>query len=160
MFTRFTMSLMAGALALASTLTPTEVRAGNDAAKVIAGIAVGAIIGAAIVNNEKKRRHHGGHVSRGHHDGYGGHKAGHYRGHDRGYDRHRGHDRHHGYGHRRVNLPNACRVHKGHRSGYSGNCLGSYNYTYAALPAACAVRVGGYHGTIYRDRCLNQYGYY
>lgn len=159
MFSKLTMTFMAGAFALASAVTPTEVRAGNDAGKVIAGIAVGAIIGAAIASNTKKRKHQGGHVSRGHQDVYGGgyervHSGGHNRGHNKGY---KGHD---GYGQRSVNLPGACRIYNGHRSGYSGRCLGRYNYTYAALPSACAVRVGGHHGTIYRDRCLNQYGYH
>lgn len=157
MFTKLTTTLMAGALALASATTPTELRAGNDAGKVIAGLAVGAIIGAAIASNNKKRHHGGGHVSRGnvYDDGHNrGHNRGHARGHNRGY----GHDS--GYRQKRVNLPGACRVHKGHRSGYSGRCLSGYNYSYSALPSACAVRVGGHYGTIYRDGCLNRYGYY
>jgi len=174
MFTKLTTTLMVGALALATTITPTQVRADNDAAKIIGGLAIGAIIGAAIADNNDNRRHNRGHVSRRHHDAYDvygrgnhrshkrghhrSHKRGHYRGHDRGY--HRGHRGHDGYKHRRVNLPGACRVHKGHRSGYSGRCLGRHNYSYSALPSACAVRVGGHHRTIYRDGCLNRYGYY
>jgi hypothetical protein len=155
MFTKLTATLLAGALALASATAPTEVRAGNDTGKIVAGLAVGAIIGAAIANNNKKRRHNDGYVSRRSHDTYGrAHNRGHHRSHNRGYKRHKG------YGHRRVNLPGACRVHKGHRSGYSGRCLSGYNYSYAALPSACAIRVGGRHGTIYRDRCLNRYGYH
>src|SRR6056297_2245480 len=132
MFSKFTTTLMAGAFALASVAAPTEVRAGNDTGKIVAGLAVGAIIGAAIASQSKKRRHNDGYVSRQHHDAYGrgyhrGHQRGHHRGHQRGYQRHDG------YGHHRVNLPNACRVHKGHRSGYSGRCLGGYNYSHARL---------------------------
>lgn len=151
MLTKFTTIVMAGALAFASALTPTQARAGNDTGKIVAGIAVGAIIGAALASNSKKRKDRGGHVSRRHHDAYGN---GYHRGHKRGYKRHKGH------GQRHVNLPGACRVQKGHRAGYSGRCLGGYNYSHASLPSACAVRVGGHHGTIYRDRCLNRYGFH
>lgn len=160
MFRKLTTILMAGALAFASATAPTGARAGNDAGKVIAGIAVGAIIGAAIASNNKNRHRNQGYVSRnqqpvygrGYHRGYRGRD---YRGHgDRGY----GHDN--GYRQQRVNLPGACRVYRGNRAGYSGRCLSDYNYSYSAMPSACAVRIGGRHGTIYRDRCLNQYGYY
>jgi len=149
MFTKLTTTVMAGALALASAAAPTEVRAGSEARNIIAGLAVGAIVGAAIASqSNKKTKHRGGHhVSRGHNDGY----------HD-GY--HRGHKNLGGYRHKRVNLPGACRVRNGHRSGYSGRCLRGYNYGRAAIPSTCAVRVGGRHGTIYRDRCLNRHGYY
>ena len=138
----FISTVLAAALAL-STLSAAPARAGSDTGKIVAGVAVGAILGAAIASNNN-RQHRGGHVSRKHHDPYGG-------GHHRGYK---------GHGYKRTNLPGACRVHRGHRSGYSGRCLSGYNYSYSALPSACAVRIGGYHGTIYRDRCLNQYGYY
>ncbi|MGR3462169.1 MAG: hypothetical protein ACU0AX_09790 [Roseovarius sp.] len=148
MFTKFTAALMAGALALASAAAPTEVRAGNDTGKIVAGLAIGAIIGAAIANDNKKRRYDDGYVSRQGYDAYG---------YSSNQDRHRGYNR--GYGSRRVSLPGACRVYNGYRSGYSGRCLSGYNYGYDALPSACAVRVGGRHGTIYRDRCLNRYGY-
>ena len=148
MFTKFTTTLMAGALALSTVATPTEVRAGSEARNIIAGLAVGAIVGAVIASkSNKKNKHRSGHVSRRHHDAYGG-------------GQHRGHKGHNSYRHKRVTLPGACRVHKGHRSGYSGRCLRGYDYSYAALPAACAVRVGGRHRTIYRDGCLNRHGYY
>ncbi|MET4101557.1 putative membrane protein [Roseovarius sp. MBR-78] len=143
MFTRLTTTLMASAFALASVAAPTQVRADNDAGKVIAGLAVGAIIGAAIASDNGRDRHGGGYRNSS------------YDGHDRGYQ---GHD---SYGpERRVNLPGACRVHSNYRSGYSGRCLNGYNYGYSALPSDCAVHIGGYHGTVYRDRCLNRYGYY
>ena len=95
MFTKFTTTLMAGALALASAATPTELRAGNDTGKIVAGIAVGAIIGAAIASNNKTHQNHGGQVSRGRHDAYdggyqrgynGGYSGGHQRGHNSGYN--------------------------------------------------------------------------
>jgi hypothetical protein len=60
----------------------------------------------------------------------------------------------------RVNLPGACRIRDDRREGYSGRCLQRYQYDQAALPSACAVQVGGSGLTIYRDRCLNGYGYY
>lgn len=165
MLTKLTTILMAGVLVFASVTAPTEARAGNDAGKVIAGIAVGAIIGAAIVSNNKKQHRNQGYVSRnqqpvydrGYDRSYRGDNG---RGHNKGYrgNNNRGYDN--GYRQQRVNLPGACRVHSGHRSGYSGRCLSGYNYGHAALPSACAVRVGGHYGTIYRDGCLNQYGYY
>ena len=155
MFAKLTTTLMAGALVLASATAPTEARAGNDAGKVIAGIAVGALIGAAIASNNKKRHRNQGYVSRNQQPVYD-------RGHDRGYrsGNHRGYGYDNGYRQQRVNLPGACRVYRGNRAGYSGRCLSGYNYSYAAMPSACAVRIGGRHGTIYRDRCLNRYGYY
>lgn len=55
MFSKFTTTLMAGAFALASVAAPTEVRAGNDTGKIVAGFAVGAIIGAAIASQSKKQ---------------------------------------------------------------------------------------------------------
>ena len=157
MFTKLTTTVMAGALALASAATPTEVRAGSEARNIIAGLAVGAIVGAAIASqSNKKTKHRGGrHVSRGHHNGYHAGYPDAYGG-----GQHRGHKNRRGYRDKHVNLPGACRVHKGHRSGYSGRCLSGYNYSHAAMPAACAVRVGGRHGTIYRDGCLNRHGYY
>lgn len=60
----------------------------------------------------------------------------------------------------RVSLPGACRIRDDQREGYSGRCLQRYQYDQAALPSACAVQVGGSGLTIYRDRCLNGYGYY
>jgi len=141
--TKFTTVLTATALAL-GTATATPVRADNDAAKIIGGLVVGGLIGAAIANDSNKNRHRGHHVSRGHHDGYGTRQ-------------HKGH----GYRQeRRVNLPGACRVYSGHRSGYSGHCLREHAYGHASMPSACAVHVGGHPRVIYRDRCLNQYGYY
>lgn len=59
----------------------------------------------------------------------------------------------------RIGLPDACRVLSDQRAGYSGRCLQRHRYDLAALPSACAVQVGGSHRTIYRDRCLNGYGY-
>lgn len=77
MFTRLTTTLMAGALVLASFAAPTQAHAGNDAGKVIAGLAVGAIIGAAIVGNNKHDRHDGRYVSRGYQSHGGGYARGH-----------------------------------------------------------------------------------
>ncbi|MEI4232677.1 hypothetical protein [Roseovarius sp. D22-M7] len=71
------------------------------------------------------------------------------RGHDAGYRRAT-----------RIKLPGACRVRNDRRAGYSGRCLQRYDYDRAALPSACAIRVGGSHRMIYRDRCLSGYGFY
>jgi hypothetical protein len=137
LFPRFTATLSAAALAL-GVATTTPAAASNEAGYLFGGLVLGGLVGAAIANDSHRSRG-GHHVSRG--SDYRGDS---YRG---------GHDR-------RVNLPGQCRVHSSHRSGYSGNCLYRYDYDHAALPSACAIRVGGHHGTIYRDNCLNQYGYY
>ena len=147
MFTRLTSILMIGALALTTvTVTPAMARDRSDNRNLIAGLALGAIVGAVIASNTKSRnRGHGGHVSQ----GYVGNPYGHSRGIGGG----------HNYA-RPAALPGACRVYAGNRSGYSGRCLSRSYHAYHALPSACAVHVGGHHRTIYRDRCLNQYGYY
>ncbi|MFO7758283.1 MAG: hypothetical protein R6V26_07350 [Roseovarius sp.] len=117
-----------------------------------AGVAVLAIVAAAIA--VKRRQHERNETLRDRHDvpkaspehlslrGPVG------RGHDAG-------DR----GANRIRVPDACRVLSDQRAGYSGRCLQRHRYDQAALPSACAVRVGGHHRTIYRDRCLNGYGY-
>ena len=150
MFTKITTILTAATLSLGTGFAdPALARDRSDNANLLGGLIVGGLIGAAIANdNNDNDRHRRGNVSRGYNDG-----------HHSGRGRGRGHDK--GYGHaKRVNLPGKCRVYNGHRSGYSGRCLRRYNYGHAALPSACAVRVGGHHRTIYHDRCLNQYGYY
>lgn len=155
MLKKITSILTAAAFAL-GTATATPVRADNDAAKIIGGLVVGGLIGAAIANDNNNRGHDDRHVTRGYRDD-------HYVGQGRGYRREHNNGYRHDNGYRndkRVNLPGACRVYKGHRSGYSGHCLREHAYGRASLPSACAVRVGGHHREIYRDRCLNQYGYY
>jgi len=142
---------MIGALALTTiTARPAIARDASDNRNLIAGLALGAIVGAAIASNTKSQRNNGGgYVSQG------------YAGDPYGRDREFGGRGGNGYDYaRHVTLPAACRVYSGNRAGYSGRCLNRHYSGYDALPSACAVRVGGQHRTIYRDRCLNQYGYY
>src|SRR6056297_968466 len=135
MFSRITTILTAATLSLGTAFAdPALARDRSDNANLLGGLIIGGLIGAAIANDNNDNDRHGRGHGRGHHKDY-----------------------RHG---KRVNLPGACRVYNGHRSGYSGRCLRGYDYGHAALPSACAVRVGGRHRTIYRDRCLNQYGYY
>jgi hypothetical protein len=137
MFTKFTTTLLVGALALATMITPTQLRAGDDTARIIGGLAIGALIGAAIAGDNDNRRRDRGHVSRRQHDVNDVYRRGSYRNGDRGYYRgpQRGHNRryrrHDTYGHqRRVTVPRACRVQGGHRSGYSRHCPGRHNYNH------------------------------
>lgn len=157
MFTKVTSALMIGALTLITAMsTPAVARDRSDNRNLAVGLALGAIVGAAIASNNKQRNndaYRGNVTSR----DYSGHS---YNSLDRRYKDHGG-----GYGNaygraQRVNLPGACRVYAGNRAGYSGRCLNQRYGSYTALPSACAVRVGGHHQVIYRDHCLNQYGYY
>ncbi|MBC7179036.1 MAG: hypothetical protein H5U14_02915 [Roseovarius sp.] len=172
MFSKITSALMIGALALTTAMsTPALARDRSDNRNLAVGIALGAIVGAAIASNNKQQnnggyRDNGGYQNNRTYRDYDGRN---HKGDDRGYDKsygHRGHDNGRGgYGNnygraQRVNLPGACRVYAGNRAGYSGRCLSQRYGSYNVLPSACAVRVGGHHQVIYRDHCLNQYGYY
>ncbi len=136
---QFIATVLAAAVAMTG-LTAAPARADNDAAKVIAGVAALAIIGAAVADaNKSKRpkviypapRAYGHHKHHARHKGYKAHK------------RHRAHQRHNRYnrhvepyrGHRqggviprratnRVALPNACLIaNNGGRAVYSARCL-------------------------------------
>ena len=156
MFSKITSALTIGALALTTAMsTPALARDRSDNRNLAVGIALGANGG-----------YSGGYQDNRTYRDYDGRN---HKGHDRGYDKsygHRGHDSGRGrydrnYGRaQRVNLPGACRVYAGNRAGYSGRCLSHRYGSYHALPSACAVRVGGHHQVIYRDHCLNKYGYY
>lgn len=158
MFSKLTSIMMIAALAVGgATANPASARDRSDNGNLIAGLAIGAIVGAAIASNSKSRRDdRNGYVARNYDaDPYRDTRR--YHGDD---DReHRRHDRGHDYA-RPAALPGACRVYAGDRSGYSGRCLSRNYQSYSALPSACAVRVGGHHRTIYRDQCLNRYGFY
>ena len=159
--------IIGSAMAMTSlTAAPAKARDRSETVAIVAGVAALALASAALAkrNNldNRDRVARDRHEDVAHRDGFRGlardpHRK---RGHDAQRRRIRhGHDD--GYrSNRRVNLPNACRVHNGQRTGYSGRCLKRYDYGRAALPSACEVRVGGRHRTIYRDRCLNAYGYY
>lgn len=155
MFRNLTSLMMIAALALSAAATsPASARDRSDNGNLIAGLAIGAIVGAAIANNTNSRRDNGGgYVSQG------------YAGDPYAQTRRRGDDYERGRGNayddaRPAALPGACRVYSGNRSGYSGRCLSRNYRSYSALPSACAVRVGGHHKTIFRDHCLNRYGFY
>lgn len=159
MFRKLTSIVMIGALALSAAATsPASARDRSDNGNLIAGLAIGAIVGAALANNNNNnnnsgRDNRGGFVSR----GYAGDPYGRNQVIVGDHDRGRGNSYEYS---RPAALPGACRVYAGNRSGYSGRCLSRSYRAYSALPSACAVRVGGHHRTIFRDQCLNRYGYY
>lgn len=161
MFSKFTSVLLIGALALTTvTATPALARDKSDNRNLAVGLALGAIVGAAIASNSNKQKNSGGYRDDDGRNDYNNDRRHNQAYDDRSYDNGRG-----GYGNtnrraQRVNLPGACRVYAGNRAGYSGRCLNQRYGSYNALPSACAVRVGGHHQVIYRDNCLNQYGYY
>lgn len=152
--------IIGSAMALTSlAAAPAAARDRGETATAAAGVAVLALLAAAIA--KKKRQRQRDIVAR---DDNGYHDRPKPRQNDRGYQATRRPAKHsHDASYRqsgRVQLPGACRVRNAHRAGYSGRCLKQYDYGRAALPSACAIRVGGSHRTIYRDRCLNGYGYY
>jgi hypothetical protein len=166
MLRKLTSALVIGALALTTaTATPALARDRSDNRNLAVGLALGAIVGAAIASNNKQNNNGVYRDDRRHRDYDDRDYDDDHRRYDRGHG-HRGHDNDHGrydrnYGRaQRVNLPGACRVYAGNRAGYSGRCLSHRYGSYRALPSACAVRVGGHHQVIYRDHCLNKYGYY
>ncbi|HKL05514.1 MAG TPA: hypothetical protein VJ929_06860 [Roseovarius sp.] len=136
---QFIAAVLAAAVAVTG-LTAAPARADNDAAKVIAGVAALAIIGAAVADANKSKRPkviyqappaygHQKHQAR--HKGYKAHKR------HKAQSRHQRHNRHvqthRGYwqggavSHRaqkRVALPNACLIaNNGGRAVYSARCL-------------------------------------
>lgn len=155
MFRKLTSIMMIAALAVSAAATnPVSARDRSDNGNLIAGLAIGAIVGAAIANSTNSgRNNRDGYVSQGY--------AGDPYGRDRSFGDHHDRDRWKGHDYRRpAALPGACRVYAGNRSGYSGRCLSRSYRSYSALPSACAVRVGGHHRTIFRDHCLNRHGFY
>lgn len=136
---QFIAAVLATAVAVTG-LTAAPARADNDAAKVIAGVAALAIIGAAVADANKSKRPkviyptppaYGHHKQRARHKSYKArkrHKA--HKRHDR-YSRHvepyRGHRQRGVIPHRaqsRVALPNACLIaNNGGRAVYSARCL-------------------------------------
>lgn len=172
MHRKFITLIIAASLAVTG-LSAAPARAdAEDAAKVIAGVAALAILGAAIADakddNDRVTRNRG-HLrndsrKRGH-----GKKWDHRRGHDQWDKRHRSNNHARPLPKRvkRKLLPGACktevRVRGGDRlSGFGRHCL-QRNYGYAnSLPSACKTHVRGRHGklrTIYQGRCLYRHGY-
>ena len=166
MFRKITTALIIGAVALTTaTATPALARDRSDNRNLAVGIALGAIVGAAIASNSKQKNNDGYRDNGSYRDYDGRNYSTRDRRHDKAYNDHRydngrgGYSKNYGKA-QRVNLPGACRVYAGNRAGYSGRCLNQRYGSYTALPSACAVRVGGHHQVIYRDHCLNQYGFY
>lgn len=93
LFKGFTTSLAAIAIAFAS-FSAAPARADNDTAKIIAGVAALAIIGAAISDNRKDRRYasryHGNHF----YNPYYGHQRKVYRQHHYNHHKHYNHQKH------------------------------------------------------------------
>ena len=172
MHRKFIALIIAASLAVTG-LSAAPARAdAEDAAKVIAGVAALAILGAAIADakDDKDRvtrnRDHLRHENR-------------HRGHGKKWDHRQGRDRwdktHRNNNHaralpkrvKRKLLPRACRTDvrlRGGQSirGFGRGCL-KRNYGYAnSLPHACKTTVRGRHGklrTVYRGRCLYRHGY-
>lgn len=165
--TRFIAMISVAALVITG-LNATAARADSrDAAKWIAGIAAAAIIGAAIADNNKKKRQR---RQQAHDDTYTYQRQpGHSGKHDDYYTgkNDRGHARPVPHEVRRKLLPGRCLVRgetrRGAVRGFGRNCL-NRNYAFTnSLPQRCAVRAlnrnGKYHRVIYRQRCLNKFGY-
>lgn len=144
--------------------TAAPARAGSDdAAKIIAGVAALAIIGAAIADNKRKDRRRAISRNRSFNDDFNiqrGHK------HERRHGRYkRRHQDNRIIGSQRP-LPQHCQrggyTNGGYIQGFGRQCL-LRNYShYNALPHECAVRVyddRNRERVIYRNRCLNRYGF-
>lgn len=99
LFKGFTTSMAAIAIAFAG-LTATPAKADNDTAKIIAGVAALAIIGAAVAENRKDRRQVSRHYKRPAYNPYyyNHHQRKAYRKHYYGKRHYYGHRHHHGHG--------------------------------------------------------------
>lgn len=172
MHRKFITLIVASAMAVTG-LSAAPARAdAEDAAKVIAGVAALAILGAAIADakDDKDRvtrnRDHLRHDNR--------HRGTKWNNQHRG-NKNQWDNRHRGNKHtrplpkrvQRKLLPDACRIEarawNGQRlRGFGRHCL-KRNYGYAnSLPRSCESHVRGRHGklrTMYRGRCLYRHGY-
>ena len=147
--------ILAAAIAVTG-MTAAPARADNDAAKVIAGVAALAIIGAVIAEERKDRRRKAAarnHVSK--------HQYNHGKRYQDGGHRYRYQKRS-----KRHALPVRCRrdgfTRRGEVYGYGRRCLLNNYSQFNALPHDCAVRARGYNGgqrVIYSGRCLRKHGY-
>lgn len=139
----FIAAVLAAAVAVTG-LTAAPARADNDAAKIIAGVAALAIIGAAVADANKSQRPkviyqtpsaYGHHKHQARHKGYKTHKR---------YGAHKRHDRHN----RHVD------AHRGHRQ---GGVIPHRAPTRVALPNACLIANNGGRA-VYSARCLERRG--
>ncbi len=152
--------ILAAAIAVTG-MSAAPARADNDAAKVIAGVAALAIIGAAIAEERKDRRRKAAarnQVYKNDHNYNYGHRG------------NRRYDDGHRYSSKRFDgrksLPVGCRrdgfTRQGEVYGYGRRCLLNNYSQFNALPHDCAVRARGHNGgqrVIYSGRCLRNYGY-
>jgi len=137
----FIATILAASLAVTG-FTAAPARADNDAAKIIAGVAALAIIGAAVADSRKSS----------HAPAYG---HGYAKPQHKGYKPHVSQNR---YNHAGViPLRNA---HQPQRHGYSGHGHGKRHGAgnRVVLPQACLIR-DGYDRAVYSARCLRRMGY-
>ncbi|EDM72713.1 hypothetical protein RAZWK3B_00795 [Roseobacter sp. AzwK-3b] len=135
----FIATILAASLAVTS-FTAAPARADNDAAKIIAGVAALAIIGAAVADSRNNDR---GKVY-----GYG-----HAKPHHKGYKPHVAQNR---YNHAGV-IPFR-NAHQPQRHGYYGHGKHQRAGNRVVLPQACLIRDGGGRA-VYSARCLKRMGY-
>ena len=153
----FIASVLVAALAVTS-WTAAPARAGSDDfAKIVAGVAALAIIGAAIADRNDNDDYRGITRNQRYHDPY-------YRENPRGhrFDRKHRRDR---FRSRLRPLPHHCRrggrTFDGYIEGYGRRCLFNNYSQFNALPHECATRVRARNGRtriIYPDYCLNRRG--
>lgn len=145
--------ILAAAIAVTG-MTAAPARADDDTAKIIAGVAALAIIGAAIAEERKDRRRKAVTRNRGY-----------------GYNYDYNYGRHDNFNPRKRNrylaLPAACRRHfrtrGGQVFGFGRRCLLNNYSSFNTLPHNCAGQFRLNNGrvrTIYGARCLKRHGYY
>jgi hypothetical protein len=149
----FIATILAASLAITS-FSAAPARADNDAAKIIAGVAALAIIGAAVADARQNDR---GKVIYPQAQGYGHAKPYH-----KGYKPHVSQNRYNHAGVIPLRNAHQPQRHGYQRQGYQGHGYGHGKRHGAAnrvvLPQACLIRDGGGHA-VYSARCLERWGH-